>query len=135
MVSKIFEFLFYPIRYVFGKIILLSISILENYLPHFGLLLSLFAILILILLDPLTSYYAYLKTGNEAMTKNSINFSSKESYKAALDVLWTMAFIYLVKTDGRFIDKFIELLSLLKSNVSNVKNSVSNKINKLAGKK
>ena len=92
-------------------------------------------ILVLILIDPLTSYYAYLKTGNTENIKAVVNFSSKESYSAALDVLWTMAFIYLVKTDGRFIDKFIELLKLLKSNVSKVQSSVSKKINKLAGKK
>ena len=74
----------------------------------------------------MTSYFAYLKSG--MVDKTSINFSSKESYKTALDVLWTTGFIYLVKTDGQFIDKFIKLLELLKSNVSN-------KLNKLTKEK
>lgn len=125
MVSKIFEFLFYPFRYLAEKIILLSVSILENYLPHFAFLISLFSILGLILIDPMTSYFAYLKSG--MVDKTSINFSSKESYKTALDVLWTTGFIYLVKTDGQFIDKFIKLLELLKSNVSNKLNKLSEK--------
>ena len=128
MVSKFLDFLLFPFKIFLGLLTRMLVSMLENYLPHLCLLLSLFAILVLILIDPLTSYYAYLKTGNTENIKAVVNFSSKESYSAALDVLWTMAFIYLVKTDGRFIDKFIELLKLLKSNVSK-------KINKLAGKK
>ncbi|MBP9888399.1 MAG: hypothetical protein KBF93_19020 [Leptospiraceae bacterium] len=135
MVSKFLDFLLFPFKIFLGLLTRMLVSMLENYLPHLCLLLSLFAILVLILIDPLTSYYAYLKTGNTENIKAVVNFSSKESYSAALDVLWTMAFIYLVKTDGRFIDKFIELLKLLKSNVSKVQSSVSKKINKLAGKK
>lgn len=126
MVSRFFEFLFFPFRYLTGKLILLSVSILDNYLPHFAFLISLFTLLGLILIDPMTSYYAYLKSG---MTdKVSIKFSSKDSYETALDVLWTTAFIYLIKTDGQFIDKFIQLLNLLKTNVGSVKSSLINKI-------
>ena len=138
MIEKILNFIFLnPIRFIWNLFINFIVITLNNYLPHLCLLVSLFSALILILLDPVMSYYAYPNptTGGGDVAKSSMKFVNDKSYSTALDILWTFTFIYLVKTDGQFIDKFIELLKLLKSNVSKVQSSVSNKLNKLAGKK
>ena len=94
-------------------------------IPSFMILITLFAILILILIDPISSAYIYFALNKkEGADFKPVNFASSESYKAAIEVLTIVTFIYLVKTDAGFIDKFIKFLEVFKS----AKNSIMDKI-------
>ncbi len=94
-------------------------------IPAFMMLLTLFCILILILIDPLSSAYIYFALNKkEGMDFKPVNFASADTYKAAIEVLTIVTFIYLVKTDAGFIDKFIKFLEVFKS----AKNSILEKI-------
>jgi hypothetical protein len=94
-------------------------------IPSFMILITLFAILILILIDPISSAYIYFALNKkDGSSFNPVSFASPESYKAAIDVLEIVTFIYLVKTDAGFIDKFIRFLEILKS----TKNAILDKI-------
>ena len=88
-------------------------------------------ILILILIDPISSAYIYFALNKkEGADFKPVNFASSESYKAAIEVLTIVTFIYLVKTDAGFIDKFIKFLEVFKS----AKNSIMDKIKTGKGK-
>ncbi|HMW08663.1 MAG TPA: hypothetical protein PK079_26050 [Leptospiraceae bacterium] len=100
-------------------------------IPAFMMLTTLFSILILILIDPISSAYIYFALNRkEGAAFSPVNFTSSDSYKTAIDVLMIVTFIYLVKTDAGFIDKFIKLLELLKSTGSNTKKALINSISK-----
>ncbi|MBK8393655.1 MAG: hypothetical protein IPL26_00170 [Leptospiraceae bacterium] len=94
-------------------------------IPSFMILVTLFSILILILIDPIASAYIYFALNKkEGMDFKPVTFASAETYKAAIEVLTIITFIYLVKTDAGFIDKFIKFLEVFKS----AKNSIIEKI-------
>lgn len=100
-------------------------------IPAFMMLITLFCILILILIDPLSSAYIYFALNKkEGMDFKPVNFASADTYKAAIEVLTIVTFIYLVKTDAGFIDKFIKFLEVFKS----AKNSIIDKIKTGKGK-
>lgn len=101
-------------------------------IPSFMMLISLFAVLTLIIIDPLSSAYIYFNLNKTDCSNNfkAVNFSSESSYKAAIEVLTIITFIYLVKTDAGFIDKFIKFLELLKSTSNNAKKAIINSISK-----
>lgn len=101
-------------------------------IPSFMMLLTLFSVLTLIVIDPVSSAYIYFNLNKKDCSDSfkAVNFASSESYKAAIEVLVIITFIYLVKTDAGFIDKFIRLLELLKTAESNTKKTLINSINK-----
>lgn len=95
-------------------------------IPTLMILVTLFSILILILIDPIASAYIYFALNKKGSDFDSVNFTSPQSYKTAIEVLEIVTFIYLVKTDAGFIDKFIKFLEILKSS----KNAILDKISK-----
>ena len=84
-------------------------------IPSIMILVTLFSILILILIDPISSAYVYFALNKNGSSFNSVSFVNAKSYETSIDVLEIVTFIYLVKTDAGFIDKFIKFLEMLKS--------------------
>lgn len=90
--------------------------LIDNYYPHILLWFSFLALLGLIAIDPAMSFYTYLfMAKKDSLLLETVNYASSESHDSALKLFWTCSFLYLVKTDGKFVDKLISLLSLLRS--------------------
>jgi hypothetical protein len=100
-------------------------------LPSFMMILTLFSIIILILIDPISSTYVYFNLNKkEGSAFNQVKFVSTDSYKAAIDIFLIVTFSYLVKTDAGFIDKFIKFLEVFKNAKNSIVGSISKKISR-----